>query len=163
MSDEIFGDINQDELLRCLFEEITNNEGSPESDRFAKSLSCILFDGTLHMTTAQYLSEAATLFMVPTYRQMRDEGKNHCESLIAAQNNFIEIAYNIMNGQDFHESGAHDIIRSSFKKYQTYIGGDSNQYAKYLSKITHNALDQVHGDCKGLEENLTDLNKRYTI
>ncbi|MCK5233760.1 MAG: hypothetical protein KAJ91_02985, partial [Candidatus Aenigmarchaeota archaeon] len=86
------------------------------------------------------------------------------------QNKFVEFAYYIARNRYVGSSDDSEILQSeihnindSFENYSSYIGGSPEQYALFLSKVTHDALKQVHGDCSGLDENLLVLNRKYSV
>ena len=182
MEDELLANFRQKELSKQIFagvvaelkterEQYVPEEDSPESNVFMRRYVDALFGGLVPETTARDISASAALFMFLTYgRQVEECEDTHCDALITAQTKFVKFAHYIAGGQHVGARDDHEILQSgirgikdSFENYGSYVGGTPEQYALFLSKVTHDALAQVHGECLGLDENLLVLNRKYAV
>lgn len=107
------------------------------------------------------ISLSASYLIILEYSELRiNLGKTPCESLIGAQNYFVDFAYNtatekvyVMKDNSSSQLAlkkSAEYLKDAFGNFRAYTGGDAEKYALFLARVTRDVLQEIHPKCKGL-------------
>ncbi len=153
--------------LNEMMEKTNTPKSISDSETCVRNMIGFVYGDAVPKTVAREIASSASSLILGRYARLKEGGKSSRDSLIDAQNAFIDLAYNVATGAVKAEGNfdyfnvAVSNLKDGFGNFEACVGGDAGKYAMFLGEVTHDALLKLHPDCEYLDGNLEYIKREF--